>query len=461
MTQAFAVINPARIQEVVGQVPLNSEAEVDAIIARAHAVRHEWAATSPERRATELRTAASALEPKVGELATLFTRENGKPLREAERDIRRTIDLARVLADDLPAWWTPELFDPSQPVWARRRARGVTAVISPWNSPVLLSFKRIFPALAAGNSVVVKPATQCPLAVLECIRIVASNLPDGVLQAVIGGGSTVGQQLATDSRVRAIAFTGSTETGRRIMELASRTLKKVVLELGGNDPALVLEDAELDNSAVERMANAVLRAAGQVCVAVKRIYVHESRYLELVEKLAAAFDSRVVGDGLAPEVTMGPLSNKSQFDFVHGLLQRSKAQHCDVLVRGRKLDSASWGGGYFMQPSIVLGASDELEVVSCEQFGPIVPILKFTDVDDAIGRANRSEFGLRASVWTADRERATQIADRLEAGAVFHNNHGIFKDLHLEFPGLKQSGFGRESKHAGLDHYADTYGFAD
>ena len=461
MTPSFDVLNPARFREVVGRVALNSEAEVDAIVARAHAVRHEWSATLPEQRAAALRAAANALEPRVVELANLFTRENGKPFREAERDIRRTIELARILADDLPVWWTPELFDAAQPVWARRRARGVTAVISPWNSPVLLSFKRIFPALAAGNPVVVKPATQCPLAVMECIRIVASHLPEGVLQAVMGSGGTVGEQLATDPRVRAIAFTGSTETGRRIMELASRTLKKVVLELGGNDPALVLEDAELDQAAVERMANAVLRAAGQVCVAVKRIYVHESRYRELVEKLSGSFDSRVVGDGLRDEVTMGPLSNKSQFDYVSDLVRRARGQNCDVITAGRKYDPDSWEGGYFMQPTIVLGAADEQDIVSCEQFGPVIPILKFTDVNDAIERANRSEFGLRASVWTADRERATAIADRLEAGAVFYNNHGIFKDLHLEFPGLKQSGFGRESQHAGMDHYADTYGFAD
>jgi acyl-CoA reductase-like NAD-dependent aldehyde dehydrogenase len=245
------------------------------------------------------------------------------------------------------------------------------------------------------------------------------------------------------------------------MEVAARSVKKVYLELGGNDAALVLSDAVLDAAAISRMTNAVLRAAGQVCVAIKRIYVHESRYDELVDKLANSFDSTVVGDGLNPETTMGPLNNKAQFDFVSGVLSRCRAANLEVVTRGRQLDPNEWVNGYFLLPSLVLGARQEDEIVSCEQFGPVVPILKFSDENDAIARANQSEFGLRASVWTADRTKAEHIADRLEAGAVFHNNHGIFRDLHLEFAGVKQSGFSRESRFAGLDQYADTYGFAD
>jgi acyl-CoA reductase-like NAD-dependent aldehyde dehydrogenase len=453
--------NPARLTEQVGEVAIASDADVEQALTAAGTAFADWSKTTPDERAARLRAGADAIKAKIPELTRLFVRENGKPLREAERDLLRSIELMDVVAQTLPQWWRPELFDAGQPVWARRRPRGVTAVISPWNSPVLLSFRRMIPAIAAGNTVVLKPATQCPLTVMECVRALSQHLPAGVLNVVVGPGSSVGEKLAADGRVRAVAFTGSTETGRRIMEVAARSVKKVYLELGGNDPALVLSGAVLDAAAIARMTNAVLRAAGQVCVAIKRIYVHASRYDELVDKLANSFDSTVVGDGLKPETTMGPLNNKAQFDFVSSLLSRCRAANLEVLTRGRQLDPDEWSNGYFLLPSLVLGARQEDEIVGCEQFGPVVPILKFTDENEAIVRANQSEFGLRASVWTADRNKAEHIADRLEAGAVFHNNHGIFRDLHLEFGGVKQSGFSRESRFAGLDHYADTYGFAD
>src|SRR5215472_484068 len=212
--------------------------------------------------------------------------------------------------------------------------------------------------------------------------------------------------LATDERVRAIAFTGSTETGRRIMELGSRTIKKFFMELGGNDPALVLDDAMLDPEAVARMRNAILRAAGQVCIAIKRIYVHESRYDELVEKLSQSFDRMVVGDGLASQTTMGPLNNKSQFDFVTGLLERCRKPKTTVLTKGTKLAPEMWHQGFFMLPSIILGADDSHDIVTCEQFGPIVPIMSFKNESEAIQRANNTPYGLRASVWTSKRQRA-------------------------------------------------------
>jgi acyl-CoA reductase-like NAD-dependent aldehyde dehydrogenase len=458
--KTFTVVNPARLTEVVGDVPMQSEADVDMAIQAATTAFAGWSRTAIDERAAMLSGAAEELAGCVPELATLFVRENGKPLREAERDIRRSIELMEVVADELPLWWKPELYDAGQPVWARRRARGVTAVISPWNSPVLLSFKRFVPAIAAGNTVVIKPATFCPLTVQRCVEIVRKHLPPGVIHLVTGSGATVGEMLASDARIRTVAFTGSSETGRRIMQTAAATLKKLFLELGGNDAAIIAEDAALDAAAMQRITNAILRAAGQVCVAIKRIYVHRSRYDEFVAKLEASFDEVVVGDGLDPNTTMGPLNNRSQFDFVTTLLKDSRSQGLHVITKGRQLNPADWDGGYFMLPSIVLGATEQHQVVSCEQFGPVVPVMPFSGEDDAIAAANASEYGLRASIWTADEERAAAIADRLAAGAVFHNNHGIFRDLRLEFPGIKQSGLGGESRRAALDHYADTYGFA-
>ena len=191
----------------------------------------------------------------------------------------------------------------------------------------------------------VKPATYCPLTMMECVRIMTPYFPAGVLNLVLGRGPGVGETLATDDRIRAVAFTGSTETGRRIMKLAAGTMKKVFMELGGNDPALVLPDAVLEGQAIQRMTNAILRAAGQVCIAIKRIYVHETRFEELVDKLARSFDSIVVGDGLKQETTMGPLNNKAQFDFVSGLLQRSERRGLTIITKGQKLDPAGWSEG--------------------------------------------------------------------------------------------------------------------
>jgi len=238
-------------------------------------------------------------------------------------------------------------------------------------------------------------------------------------------------------------------------------VKKVFMELGGNDPAIVLDDARMDEEAIARMTHAILRASGQVCIAIKRVYVHNSRLSELVEKLAQSFDRVIVGDGLAPETTMGPLNNKAQFEFVTGLIDKCARKGLTVMTKGRKLSPAEWNDGFFVLPSIVLGASEDDDIVRCEQFGPVIPIIPFANQNDAIARANSTPYGLRASVWTEDRQNAEAVADQIEAGAVFLNNHGIFRDLHLEFPGIKQSGFSRESRAAALDHYTDTYGFAE
>jgi acyl-CoA reductase-like NAD-dependent aldehyde dehydrogenase len=454
------VINPARFSEVVGQVRMHTEADVEHALAAAQSAYATWSRVSPEERTACLRAAASELRSALPELTTLFVRENGKPMREAEIDIRRSIELTEIIAADLADWSKPQLIEPQQPVFARRRPRGVAAVISPWNSPVLLSFKRFVPAIATGNTAVLKPATQCPLAVIQCVERINRHLPPGVLTVVTGSGQIVGEKLATDERVRAIAFTGSTETGRRIMELASRTVKKVFLELGGNDPAVVLDDAVLDDAAIAKMTNAILRASGQVCIAIKRIYVHVSRYDELVAKLSESFSKLVVGDGLAADTTMGPLNNASQFRFVSELVDECRRAGLDVRTQGAKRDPATWDQGYYTLPSIILGASEHDRIVTCEQFGPVIPIMSFSSEENAVSRANNTPYGLRASIWTADHERAENLADRVEAGAVFWNNHGIFRDLHIEFPGVKQSGLSRESRAAALDHYVDTYGFA-
>ncbi len=455
------VVNPARTAEQVGRVGQADENATDDAVGAASTAFEEWSRTSAQTRAACFADAVARLREHTDDLVRLLVRENGKPLSEAAIDIARSIEMMEIAAHDVPAWSKPELIEPGQPVWIRRRPRGVTAVISPWNSPVLLGFRRWVPAVAGGNTVVLKPASYCPLTLMECFRLLGPCFPVGVLNLVTGPGDIVGDRLVGDPRVSTIAFTGGTETGRRIVQRSASTLKKLSLELGGNDPAVVLEDAVLDNTAIERMTRAILRATGQVCVAVKRIYVHRSRHDELTEKLTAAFNRTVIGDGLNDETTMGPLNNRTQFDFVRGLLDHADRSGLNVKVCGRKLNPDGWDDGYFMQPAVVTRGTHDDELVGCEQFGPVIPIVPFEEDRQAVAWANDTIYGLRASVWTADRARAERLADRIHAGAVFHNNHGIFGDLHLEFPGVKQSGLGHESRLMGFDFYVDSYGFAD
>ncbi|WP_421617540.1 aldehyde dehydrogenase family protein [Brevibacillus sp. TJ4] len=455
------VTNPADIKEVVGQVALCSKEEVAQAIDSAERAFSAWASTPAETRAALVKQASEKLAAIIEETVPLFVRENGKVLVEAKKDMLRCVEIMSKGADALVKWWQTETLPGAQMVQIRRRPRGVTAVISPWNSPMILTFKRVIPAVLAGNSVVVKPATDCPLTVLETLKVVAAALPPGVINIVTGSGSLVGEVICNDPRVRTIAFTGSTETGKRIMSMSSGTVKKLYMELGGNDPALILPDAVLDDTAMQRIRMGILRAAGQVCSAIKRVYVHESRYEEFMGKLTKEFQRMIVGNGIQPDAMMGPINNKAQFDYVAGLIERTRQSGAHVETLGIKLDEETWENGYFMLPSIATGVTQQSELVRAEQFGPVIPVLTYSDLDEAVAMANDTEFGLRASVWTADQAQAENLADRLQAGAVFFNNHTIFQDLHYDFPGLKESGLSRETEWCSIDLFADKYGFAN
>ncbi|MGA5688345.1 aldehyde dehydrogenase family protein [Cytobacillus pseudoceanisediminis] len=455
------VLNPADHQEVVGEVALCTEEQVELAISAAAKAFGTWSKSEIEDRANRMKLAADEIKASVEENVTLLIRENGKVLVEAKKDLLRCVDIMKEAAEELLEWWKPESIPGSQKVQIRKRPRGVTAVISPWNSPMILTFKRVIPAVLAGNTVVVKPATSCPLTIMSFLKTVASYFPDGVINVVTGSGGVIGNKLCSDSRIRTIAFVGSTETGKEIMRAASGTVKNVYMELGGNDAAIILEDANLDGSAIKRLRFGVLRAAGQVCSAIKRIYVHESRYGELVEKLSKEFQHIKVGNGIQPDAEMGPLNNKAQYEYVNGLIERARKSGATVISGGIQLDPESWDKGYYILPAIITGVDQKSEIVRSEQFGPVIPILPFKEDEEVISLANDSEFGLRASVWTEDESKAIKFADRLEAGAVFHNNHTVFQDLHLDFPGLKESGLSRETRHCGLEFFADSYGFAN
>jgi aldehyde dehydrogenase len=325
----------------------------------------------------------------------------------------------------------------------RRIPMGPTAVIVPWNYPIYLTLAGVAPALAAGNSVIVKPSEYAPLAVTETLALIAAALPEGVLSVVPGDGAVAGQALVSHPAVRKVIFTGGTATGTMISKTAADTLKSVSLELGGNDPAIVLESAALSDRTIRELRRAVFTCSGQICINVKRIYVHRSRLGEFVDKFSSAVNEIVVGAGLHTGSTMGPLNNAQQFRSVSQLAEVTR-QHADVQVLGRKLDPASWDRGYFMLPSIVTGISSDAPLVTREQFGPILPVIPFEDEADALRQANDSEFGLAASIWSEDVDHALDVARMVEAGSVFVNTHRMgSSDQTMPFGGIKQSGIGR------------------
>jgi acyl-CoA reductase-like NAD-dependent aldehyde dehydrogenase len=459
-SETVPVRNPANVQEEVGRTAICSQGDVLAAIESAHAAFLGWRLTPLDDRIARIRAAATHLATVAVELTRLFVRENGKVWAEAEVDVRRSIEVLSGATACIEAWFKGEMYSGQQTVNALRRPRGVTAVISPWNSPVILTFKRVIPAILTGNTVVLKPPSYCPLTISEAMRILASHLPDGVINIVSGPGHRIGEVLCTHPAVKTISFIGSTETGKRILQWAAPTLKKVYLELGGNDPAILLPDVTLDESTLRALRTGILRAAGQVCSAIKRVYVHRSRFVELVEKMTKSFQEVKVGNGLLPEAMMGPLNNQAQYEFVKGLIEDAQRQNHEVIQVGQVLEPDRWDDGYFILPTIVTGVRNEDMLVQCEQFGPVIPIVPYDDLEEAIAFANGSEFGLRASIWGRDLTVARELSQRLEAGGVFFNQHSVFQDLKLDFPGVKWSGVGRETAWGNFELFCDTYGFA-
>lgn len=455
------VKNPAHIHEIVGEVAVCNAEDILTAIETAHAVFPSWRDTSLQERKEYLQKAASKYATVMDYLTTLLVRENGKVFAEAKKDIYRCKDVLLQLADSADDWFAGVRFDgSSQTVYQMRRPRGVAAVISPWNSPMILSFKRIIPAVLTGNTVVFKPPTNCPLTIMAAMSIVASELPPGVINIVTGKGGNVGEVLCANPAVKTISLIGGTETGKSVMQLAAPTLKKVFLELGGNDPAVLLHDVVLDEKKMTNLRGAILRAAGQVCSAVKRVYAPRSRYDEICEKLIASFNEVVVGDGLNAKSTMGPLNNRSQFNYVSSLIEDAREDGRQIVECGNILDASTWDEGYFIRPTVVMGASQLDTLVQCEQFGPVIPVIPYDDEEEVVAFANDSEFGLRASVWGNDMQHAMELSAKIQAGGVFFNQHSIYHDLLLDFPGVKYSGVGRETTWCNFELFCDTYGFA-
>ncbi|HLS49130.1 MAG TPA: aldehyde dehydrogenase family protein [Actinomycetaceae bacterium] len=455
-TQTIEVRNPGRLGELVGTVADGDVADVEAAVAAADAAAPGWAATSPQERVAIFERIADAIEAQIDTLAPLVARENGSPVATLIAEFQGSLGAFRGLGPLLEEKLAPAEF-PSGPngeiVRVQRKPYGVIAGIVPWNAPIALTVNKIVPAIAAGNTVVLKPSPLAPLGVTSICRIAAELLPPGVLNVVNGGGE-VGAALIGHPRIRKISFTGGGPTARHIMRQAADSLTGVHFELGGNDPAIVLDDADLATTA-DRIVESAYRRAGQVCFAVKRVYVPRDKAAELSRLMVERVDAITVGHPLDERATMGPVNNSAQFAHVSDLRDRTIAQGRDVRVLGSASDLTTWDDGHYLLPMLVLDAEHGDDIVREEQFGPILPIIAYDSVADAIEMANDTDFGLCSSVWSRSIDRALDVANQIEAGVTMINSH-LFSAVgsqQIPFGGWKQSGIGWERSPYGIDEY--------
>jgi acyl-CoA reductase-like NAD-dependent aldehyde dehydrogenase len=338
--------------------------------------------------------------------------------------------------------------DDDKHIELRYRPLGVVGIITPWNAPVNLALGPLVSALYTGNTVVLKPSPYTPLTTLRLGEILNDIFPAGVVN-VLAGGDELGQAMTEHADIDKISFTGSVATGKKVLASAAGTLKRVTLELGGNDPAIVLDDAD-PKAIAKKLFFASFVNSGQVCMAIKRIYAHESVYDALCEALVEEARNAKLGSGLEPDTQLGPIQNKMQFDKVVDILEDTKKSGAKILVGGEVPD----GPGYFFPPTLVVDIDESSRLVVEEQFGPIVPVLKYSDIEDAIARANNTRYGLSGSVWTSDTKRGEEIAARLEVGTAWVNQHRATSAF-VPFGGAKESGYGRQYSILGLKAYME------
>ncbi|WP_327754563.1 aldehyde dehydrogenase family protein (plasmid) [Sphingobium sp. SJ10-10] len=442
----LSVINPAT-EAVIAEIPNATRNDLNAAVAAAKAAFPEWRDHSiPERQA--LVTAfADAVAAEVESLAALFTAEQGRPLDLARAEIMNAVTFMKAIARFSPPVTVLEE-TPERRVEVHHVPLGVVAAIAPWNFPVILALWKVAPALVAGNTVVLKPSPFTPLVMLRIGEIVRGILPPGVFN-IVTGGDQLGPWLSAHPDIDKISFTGSTATGRRVMAGAAPTLKRLTLELGGNDPAIVLGDVDIAET-VPKIFWAAFRNSGQICIAAKRILVHHSIYDRFRDELAAFASTIRLGDGAEAGVQMGPIQNRLQYERVNQLIADSRS-HGHVLI------APAWPvrPGFFIPPIIVDNPPDGSRIVREEPFGPIVPLQRFSDIEEVIARANDSEFGLAASIWTKNLDLADNIAGRLECGTVWINDIQYLRPGQ-PFGGHKQSGIGVEGGVEGLLEYTNT-----
>lgn len=434
------VLNPAT-EEKIADCPRASEGQLNAAVAAAKAAFPAWSKTSVDERKALVLKIADVIEANATELVQLLTKEQGKPLEDATVEVYGMAAFCRYFTSlDLPV----EVLEDSDArrVEVHRNPLGVIGAIVPWNFPLLLMAFKLPPALIAGNTLVIKPAPTTPLSTLRLAQLISDIVPAGVINFITDA-NDLGAPMTAHPDVRKISFTGSTETGAKVMAGAAGLLKRITLELGGNDAGIVLDDVN-PKEAAQKLFDSAFQNSGQVCIAMKRLYVHENIYDEVCDELATIANDTVIGDGSEQGTKLGPLNNKMQYDKVKALIEDAK-QEGNVIAGGEFPDKP----GYFIRPTIVRDIKEGSRLVDEEQFGPVLPVMSFADESEAVARANSSPWGLGGSVWSANPERAYALAEQMDAGTVWINKHAEL-DPTIPFGGAKMSGLGNELGQEGL-----------
>ena len=458
----YALVNPARPTETVGYAAAASRDDVDAAMQAAQNAFAGWSALSYEARAAQLKHIAESLNADADETASrarLLTREHGKTLFETNIEVTRLADrfaqvagfAAHIAAED-------EISGAMFDTVVTRKSRGVSLLIVPWNWPLAILGSKLPHALLAGNTVVIKLSEFATLAPALTVMKIAAMLPPGVINLVTGDGTVIGDDLVCHPHVRQVNFTGSIRIGRHVMQKAAENITPVTLELGGNDAGILLDDAPLSAEFFKKLYISCFLTSGQICMALKRLYVPRGLFDDVVDGLGAVMDKQVVGDGLKDGVSMGPLTTPQQKRTVEAMLEEATAAGQDIRYYGQIDDADDFAAGQFLRPSLVIDADPSLSVVKDEQFGPTLPVIPYDTEDDAIAMANDSDYGLSSSVWSSDSTRALAVARHLEAGFTNINSHGpTAMDGLTPFGGVKQSGIGRNFGPDGVRQFQEIH----
>ncbi|MHB8103659.1 MAG: aldehyde dehydrogenase family protein [Methanosarcina sp.] len=451
----FDIINPAT-GELIDRVPRGTGDDVADAVEAASSAFGSWASTSPQQRAGVFYRAGEIIRQRKDSLAALITKEQGKPLIEARNEIEGFANVLEYYCG-LAGSFHGDFIQIPQNGYAMtvKKPLGVCAAIIPWNMPALIMAWKIGPALISGNTLVLKPASNTPLTNLTLASILSeAGLPAGVLNVVTGPGELVGEALVSNHKVKKVSFTGESATGKRVAELAVSGKKRVTLELGGSDPMLVCDDADLESAVVGALRGRFYNC-GQTCMAVKRLYVFESIAEEFIKKLEAAVWKLRVGNGIYENIDMGPLNNRRQWEYVKDLVAEIEEKDEGRIITGGKVPANSaCNRGYFFEPTLIADVPRESRLLKEEVFGPVLPVVRVKDLDEAIEEANNSSYGLGASIWTKNLDRAISGCEQLDAGIIWINQH-LKIAPEVPFGGVKESGIGRENGPYALSEYLD------
>ncbi len=453
------VRDPGRLTEIVGYVSKGEVSHVEKAVKSAQDAFLSWREVALEERSHLLLQAADLLENDGSELASLLTRESGMLFNISKNEIIGAAEMMRDTAKEALSFLLPEQYE-DEFSWliVEKVPIGVVAALTPWNVPIGITMSKIAPILVTGNTVIIKPSPSASLAVSIALKKIAEVFPPGVIN-IVHGDTDVGVALTTHPLVRKISLTGGIETAKRVMQSAADTLKQLHFELGGNDAAIILDDANL-KTVIPKIADGALRRTGQVCVAAKRIYIPQSMYKDACDLFLEYISTFKIGHGLDSQTTLGPMNNQNQYEYVKDLIVKTKQSSAHVHELGEVLEPENWRNGYYLHPVVVTYPKPEQEIVVLEQFGPVVPLVAYQSESEVLGLVNHSEYGLGSTVWTEDFQRGVRISRKIEAGMTGVNGFmdNTLARKHLPFGGIKQSGIGWERGKAGLKEYVNYHG---